>query len=212
MSAPSKTQAAWFKAQHPLVCFYCGAVGNEQGCNGSHWHADHIIPKHLGGSNERWNFVRSCASCNLEKGRKHPFVWEPKNPEVRARIEKGEGLGSQMVAEACARHAEIVEDVGFELPTQFDWPRLLEDQSWLGRWIAVGLQDRRCPVGMVTHETKDTLVIRLIDFAWGELLNRYFVVRWSEIEQIVIADQHEDDGLVDTVSLGKFQDSWKDAK
>lgn len=49
------------------LCYWCG------GKVGRHYHADHVIPLVLGGSNGPENLVIACADCNLSKGAKHPM-------------------------------------------------------------------------------------------------------------------------------------------
>jgi 5-methylcytosine-specific restriction endonuclease McrA len=36
---------------------------------------DHILPRCLGGSNSRFNFIAVCAECNEFKGNRHPNEW-----------------------------------------------------------------------------------------------------------------------------------------
>ena len=63
-----KNNTAAFKAQRLRVlrrdaytCYYCGDAAT---------HADHVIPKAMGGGDELDNLVAACASCNQRKGSK----------------------------------------------------------------------------------------------------------------------------------------------
>ena len=40
---------------------------------GDNYHLDHIVPLALGGANEDWNIQLLTATCNLNKGAKHPI-------------------------------------------------------------------------------------------------------------------------------------------
>jgi 5-methylcytosine-specific restriction endonuclease McrA len=42
------------------------------------YHVDHIMPIHLGGSNDIGNIQLLCATCNISKGHKHPIIWAQK--------------------------------------------------------------------------------------------------------------------------------------
>ena len=46
-------------------CIYCGFSSIK---DGAELHADHIIPRHLGGADTAENLVTSCKYCNVEKG------------------------------------------------------------------------------------------------------------------------------------------------
>ena len=43
-------------------CWYCGEELT------SIWHADHVLPRVLGGTNELSNIVPTCPKCNIDKG------------------------------------------------------------------------------------------------------------------------------------------------
>lgn len=59
---------AQYERQHGR-CFWCGVkVGDE-------YHADHVVPVSLGGSNGPENIVVSCPHCNVSKHNKHPMEW-----------------------------------------------------------------------------------------------------------------------------------------
>lgn len=52
-------------------CYWCGKrLGLRVGTD---YHADHVIPLALGGSNDKANIVAACVECNLHKGAKHPI-------------------------------------------------------------------------------------------------------------------------------------------
>lgn len=44
-------------------CHYCGASLQLDG----QWHADHMLPRALGGADDSLNLVAACVACNLEK-------------------------------------------------------------------------------------------------------------------------------------------------
>ena len=50
------------------TCFYCDNVL-------VNYHVDHFVPVVLGGSNERFNIVCACASCNLRKSDTPPIMF-----------------------------------------------------------------------------------------------------------------------------------------
>ncbi len=73
-----------------MVCPLCGAkpngfftktvkkkpqLDNNRGRIENYMTIDHILPRHLGGSNSRMNFIAMCAVCNEFKGNRHPFEW-----------------------------------------------------------------------------------------------------------------------------------------
>ena len=48
---------------------------NKRGRVENYMTIDHILPRHLGGSNSRFNFMALCAECNEFKGNRHPNDW-----------------------------------------------------------------------------------------------------------------------------------------
>ena len=48
-------------------CFYC------KGRLGDNYHAEHVMPVILGGSNGTANIVAACPNCNQRKAAKHPM-------------------------------------------------------------------------------------------------------------------------------------------
>lgn len=54
------------KGVDPDVCTYCRAPAE---------HADHVMPRTLGGPDEFYNMLPACAPCNHSKSNKHPIVW-----------------------------------------------------------------------------------------------------------------------------------------
>lgn len=51
-------------------CFYCGNPGNESvGPDNRTWHVDHVYPQSKSGDNKEDNYVLSCATCNISKGK-----------------------------------------------------------------------------------------------------------------------------------------------
>lgn len=50
-------------------CAHCGES------IASRYHADHIVPLKLGGTNDANNIQLLCPTCNLKKGAKHPIVF-----------------------------------------------------------------------------------------------------------------------------------------
>ena len=53
-------------------CAYCGRVSNDsyKDPDNQIWHMDHIIPLSKGGLDLLENIVKSCADCNMKKGKK----------------------------------------------------------------------------------------------------------------------------------------------
>jgi hypothetical protein len=63
----------WFRSNDTdtnlrMTCIYCGA-GNRL------IEPDHVIPKSRGGTNDRFNIVPACVSCNREKHDRTPEEW-----------------------------------------------------------------------------------------------------------------------------------------
>lgn len=77
------------------TCQYCG----KQGLNLT---IDHVLPRHLGGSNAWTNVVTACATCNHRKGGRRPeeahmlLMHSPKEPPSSASYIFGRHLGSNM--------------------------------------------------------------------------------------------------------------------
>lgn len=45
-----------------FTCRYCGVHAGAD-----FLHVDHVIPRHLGGTNDAWNLTAACSDCNLGK-------------------------------------------------------------------------------------------------------------------------------------------------
>lgn len=57
-------------ARDGWACRYCGSA-----ITLSTGHADHVMPRSRGGSDDPSNLVASCRSCNLKKGARTPEEW-----------------------------------------------------------------------------------------------------------------------------------------
>lgn len=69
VNLPTQSQILARIAECNNQCVYCGAPYS---------HLDHAIPVVLGGGDDLWNLLPTCATCNLSKGPKSWDVWYPK--------------------------------------------------------------------------------------------------------------------------------------
>ena len=68
---PSVRRFVW--AMTDGRCAYCGILTNPF----HNFTIDHIVPRHLGGTDDPGNLLPACASCNSSKGCLAPEVWLP---------------------------------------------------------------------------------------------------------------------------------------
>lgn len=115
-------------------------------------------------------------------------------------------------------------------------PRLVPVQErsqplQVGDWVALGLQDGRCPVGEIAAMDDIWVSLRLKNFLDGGIDRKAIACRWTEVERVEIAypedaftDINDTDDWRDRASLhlaprvmndrhlGEFQTAWTRAK
>ena len=73
---PSKRQLILQKTEGR--CYYCGTkLQNKHYGRKDYMTIDHCIPRSKGGSNDLFNLVPACKTCNREKGCKYPGQFRP---------------------------------------------------------------------------------------------------------------------------------------
>lgn len=96
MSVPPKLRFRVF-ARDGFVCLYCGRRPPEVKL-----HADHILPRNLGGQDVMENLTTACQDCNLGKG-------AMRLPEVDGDIDR-EWLAAVIVQLCRARFGDDIDD------------------------------------------------------------------------------------------------------
>ena len=91
----------------------------------------------------------------------------------------------------------------------------------VGDWVALGMQDGRCPVGGVVATDDTWVAIRLKDFLSGTLTGHVIAERWDNVERVEIAYPElatEPDTMEEFMGaerrmqdehLGTFQSAWR---
>ena len=89
----------------------------------------------------------------------------------------------------------------------------------VGDWVALGLEDGRCPVGEIAALDDQWISIRLKSYLDGSIMHLadWIAVRWDEIKRVEIAyreDAAYDEAwgggnLMDDEHLGEFQTAWE---
>lgn len=99
------------------LCFFCNSqIGST---------IDHFIPKKLGGTNEEWNLVAACDSCNNKKGANLPTkefidkwinLFDPPKEIVNAILKRGKVERFKITFDIC----EIFNISSYELTIKFE--------------------------------------------------------------------------------------------
>jgi hypothetical protein len=83
----------------------------------------------------------------------------------------------------------------------------------VGDWVALGLEDGRCPVGEIEAMDSGWISVRKKSFLTGRLMPDITVVRWVEIVRIEAAYREDKSGgEMRDEHLGDFQAAWHKAK
>jgi hypothetical protein len=90
------------------ACRYCGAKAPHVELE-----VDHVIPRHHGGSDDRWNLTAACVDCNRSKGAGIPnehVIREVREAETYYLRSKGYPTQECM---HCMKPIQIFDDEGF---------------------------------------------------------------------------------------------------
>lgn len=81
MVTPSSVPVPWGTREEVYArcdwsCFYCGVEAQWDSVSSAMTGLtiDHVVPRSLGGSNDSWNLVAACLSCNAMKGAARPPI------------------------------------------------------------------------------------------------------------------------------------------